>query len=240
MKPTDNSGNRSEKKTGKGGWKKLLFLLVLALPFIAFFITKHFSDVNLKMPGHYVVERVNAVSENGKLHYDTVYHRMEPFDLVNQLGHPITRKDLEGKVIVANFFHASGDSVSGRLSSVLEKIQNTFSRSDTGLRIISITTAPAHDSIPVLKHYADRYNANHDIWWFLHGSPKQVKKIAKVDFNISFKKTDSGNVLYSPMLILLDRRQYVRGYYNVLDSAQVRDCVHDISLLMIEKGKDLE
>lgn len=240
MKSTDQADKPAQKKAGKGSWKKYLFLFILALPFIALLITKHYSDINLKMPGHYVVERVNRISQNGKLHYDTVYHRLRPFDLINQLGHHITRNELEGKVAVVGFFHTGDDSISNQLSRIFEKIQNTYARSDTGLRILSVTTTPASDSVPVLKQYADRYNANHDIWWFLNGSLRQVKEMAKIDFQLPLKEKDSGKILYSPMMILLDRHQYVRGYYDVRDSAKVRECVHNISLLMLEKEKDFE
>jgi protein SCO1/2 len=218
-------------------WGKVLFLLILGLSFIGFLIVKHLSDKNIRMPGYYVVERINGVFENGKEHYDTLYHRMRDFDLVNQLGHHIHRSGLEGKVTLVVFFRTSGGPRTEAQTTLLQKIQDTFAQSDSGLHILSITTDPRHDSVAALKAYADRYRANHDMWWFLRGDTAQIADIARRDFGVNLYAADSSLVGFFPRIILLDKRQYVRGYFDATDSLQIRRCVSSIPMLMLQKEK---
>jgi len=36
-------------------------------------------------------------------------------------------------------------------------------------------------------------------------------------------------------LVLIDKQRYVRGYYNGLDTAELRKCADDIGLLSMQK-----
>lgn len=193
------------------------------------------------MPRYYVVESINGVYEKGKEHFDTVYHRLNNFNLVNQLGQPVSRESLTGKVTLVTFFPTTDSIKSSYMSAILKKIENTYERSDSGFHILTFTTNPQHDSVNVLKNYADNLQVNHDVWWFLTGEKAKIANIAKTDFEIDLQKADSSDTsLYSPQFILMGKRQYVRGYYNAFDSSQVRQCVRDISMLMLEKVKDEE
>lgn len=189
------------------------------------------------MPPYYVVERINGKGGGGEMQYDTTYHRLRDFDLVNQLGNHIFRKDLDGKVALVAFFYTADSTVAPYISDIFQKIQDTYLRSQSGLRLLCISTDASRDSVETLKNYADRFRTNHDMWWFLTGPADQVLDMAKTDFQLPLKKNAAGN-LYSPVVVLLDREQYVRGYFNIKDSAQVQKCVRDISLLMIEKTKN--
>lgn len=189
------------------------------------------------MPPYYVVQRIDGVGEGGEMRYDTLYHRMDNFALVNQLGQEITRGDLEGKVALVAFFYTGDSVIAPGMSDIFQKIQDTYLRSQADLRLLSVSTDPGRDSAEVLKNYADRFRTNHDMWWFLTGPRDSVLNMAKTDFQLSLEQGDSGR-FRSPVVVLLDRRQYVRGYFNVLDSGEVKKCVRDISLLMIEKTRN--
>lgn len=228
------------KKTIRNILGKVLFLVILGLSFIGFLIVKNLSDKNFRMPGHFVVERINNVLEDGKVKSDTVFHRMRDFNLTNQLGKRVTRSSLEGKVTLVTFFHTTDTLVAPHMSRILQKIQDTFVPNDSGLHILSITTDPVHDSVLALKAYADRLRTDHDVWWFLHGTAAQAADMAKTDFQVDLKRTDSTSAPYSPLMILLDKEEYVRGYYDVMDSAQVRGCVTAISMLMLESSKPVQ
>lgn len=189
------------------------------------------------MPPYYVVQSISGQGGSGEMRYDTVFHRMRDFDLVNQLGKHITRSDLEGRVTLLAFFHTTGKEVAPHLSDIFQKIQDTYARSQSGLHLLSISTDPQQDSVEALKEYADRYRTNHDMWWFLTGPQDNILDMAKTDFQLTLKADSSGN-FYSATLVLLDKEQYVRGYFNVMDSTEVKKCVSDISLLMIEKTRN--
>lgn len=216
---------------------KLLIAVILGLSFIGFLIVKHLSDDRLAMPGHYVVERINRVATDGEVRTDTVYHQMRGFQMPNQLDKAITLSNLDNKVTLVSFFSTRNTRVAPRVARILLKVQRTFARSDSGLHILSITTDPGFDTVGALKAYADHYDANHDVWWFLRGAPGQAADIAKTDFEVRLEQGDSTSAPYSSTLVLLDKRAYVRGYYDALDSAAMTRCVTAISMLMLEPQK---
>ena len=189
------------------------------------------------MPPHYVVERVVHSQKDGETFTDTVYHRLRPFAMVNQLGDTITLSAIDGTLTLVNFFSAQDTTVSAKVARALKKLASSFAQSDTGFHVLSITTDPVADSLPVLLDYAFRLQVKHNVWWFLRDSLSVVKDIAATDFKVSLKPHGPQNLLSSPTLVLLDRFQHVRGYYNALDSTAVRRCARDLSLLMIEKEK---
>lgn len=216
-----------------------MLLFILALPFVGAFILFRISKKDLQMPRYYVVESINGTFEKGKEHFDTVYHRLNDFNLTNQLGNTVSRKDLDGRVTLVAFYPTTDSLQAIRMSTILKKIENTYERSDSGFHILTLTTNPGHDSVNVLKTYADNLQTNHDVWWFLTGSRQEILKMAKTDFEITLQKADSGDTsLYSPLFILMGKNQYVRGYYDAFDSSRVKKCVRDISMLMLEKVKN--
>lgn len=220
-------------------WNKVVPLFILALPVIGAFILYRISKKDLQMPRHYVVESIHGTYEKGKEHFDTVYHRLNDFSLTNQLGNTISRENLTGKVTLVTFFPTTDSNKASYMSAILKKIENTYERSDSGFHILTFTTNPSHDSVNFLKNYADNLQANQDVWWFMTGSRSQILAMAKTDFEITLQKANSNDTsLYSPMFILMGKNQYVRGYYDAFDSARVKQCVRDISMLMLEKMRN--
>lgn len=220
-------------------WNKVVPLFILALPVIGAFILYRISKKDLQMPRHYVVESIHGTYEKGKEHFDTVYHRLNNFSLTNQIGNTISREDLVGKVTLVTFFPTTDSIKASHMSAILKKIENTYERSDSGFHILTLSTNPLHDSVTLLKNYADSLQVNHDVWWFLTGSRPEILTMAKTDFEITLQKANSSDTsLYSPMFILMGKNQYVRGYYDAFDSSRVRQCVRDISMLMLEKMKN--
>lgn len=217
---------------------KVLILLILGLSFIGFLIVKNLSDKNFRMPGHFVVERIDRVQEGSGFRNDTVFHRMRDFQMTNQLDKAVTRTQLEGKVTIVTFFSTRDTLAASRVMPVLQKIQRTFAASDSGLHILSITTDPAYDTVGALKAYADRLAVNHDLWWFLRGQAGQAADIAQTDLGLSVAQVDSAAFSHSPILVLLDKQEFVRGYFEAPDSASMDRCVTAISLLMLEAKHD--
>lgn len=228
-------GNSPDKKNTI---RKYLFIFVLIAPVIGFVYTKFMTDKNLKMPPHLVTDRIIQIpGKNGKIKTDTIYKRMRPFEMENQLGDTIGLEDMDGWVTLVNFFKGKDGEVSGPTLSALQKIAHSYARSDTSLRILSISVDPEEDSLPALLDLSFSFEVNHDVWWFLRGDIDSVKAIAEEDFNFPLETDSDGKVVPSSKLILLDRFQHVRGYYDALDQKELKQCVHDLSLLIISKEK---
>lgn len=208
------------------------------LPLSFYFIARYLSKDKIHMPRHYGVERV----EN---QHDTVYHRVANLSLTNQLGEKIsTDSTLKGKILVVNFFFANCPTICPKLTGNVTLLQKAFRKNpkmennlDTAVQFLSITVDPAHDSFQLLRQYADRFRANHDSWWFLTGDKKEIYNFARNELHLAVGPGDGGaeDFIHTEKLTLIDKDRFIRGYYDGLDTLQLRKCADDIVLLTLEK-----
>jgi protein SCO1/2 len=182
-----------------------------------------------------------AVTREGKTTMDTVWHKVKPVELTNQFGRKVTLndKELEGKILVVDFFFTSCPSICPTLTRSMKKIQDAFNKTDTILRYVSITVDPVRDSAARLKAYGDKFNINHDTWWMLTGEKKDVYDLALNEFkaNIAQEEGVDTNFIHTDKFFLLDKNRVVRGWYSGLDSAHLDRLINDAVLLMMEKDK---
>jgi len=216
--------------------------VALVLPLSFYFITKvYLGKHNIHLPPRYIVEGVDSQVVNGKMHYDTVYHKVSDLVLTNQLGKQISiNKDLAGKALVINFFFVNCPTICPRLTgNIAHFLQNAFKKNDSTVHFLSLTVNPVHDSFPVLRAYADHYNVNHDHWWFLTGDKKTIYDFARNQLFVSVQPGDGGpdDFIHTEKIVLVDKHRNIRGYYNGLDTAELRRCADDLALLTIEKDK---
>ena len=117
---------------------------------------------------------------------------------------------------------------------------DTRNKIDTSVvQFVSFSIDADHDTVKVLKDYADKFGVNHDNWWMLTGNPKTIANFAfqelKVD-QFSGEPVDS-DFVHTNRFVVLDKDYVVRGYYNGLDTVEVAKLARDIGLLMMEKDK---
>lgn len=213
--------------------------LAVILPLLSYFIVDHYSKDSLVMPRRYFYDSVVNTMEKGKTINDTVWHPVRPFKLVNQFGKPVSLDEWKDKIIVADFFFTSCPSICPTLTRSMKKLQDAFTKTDTIVRFVSFTVDPKRDSAARLKAYADKYNVNHDSWWFLTGPKNEIYDIALNEFKASVAQEDGvdTNFIHTDKFFLLDKDRVVRGWYSGLDSAHLDKLVDDVILLMMERDK---
>jgi len=199
------------------------------------------------MPRHYMVERTDSLTRDGKVKYDTVYHKVADLCLSNQLGANVClNKDLDGKILVIDFFYVSCPNICPHLTSNMSLLQGAFKKDmkkenpvEVSFQLVSVTVNPGADSVPALRAYADRYNVNHDHWWFLTGDKKSIYNYARNELGLAVGPGDGGaeDFIHTEKIVLLDKNRNIRGYYNGLDSAEIKHCADDIILLTLEREK---
>jgi protein SCO1/2 len=208
------------------------------------------------MPRRFYWDNVVADTINGKVKYDTVWHKTQDATLVNQLGDTIHLDSIKGKIIVADFFFTHCPSICPTLTKNMVKMQQSFMRGgdpmhriDTSVvQFLSFTVDPERDSVAALKKYTDHFGVNPDNWWFLTGPKKTIYDLALNEFKLGM--IDGNGIdtafVHTQKFILLDRDHVVRGqwglqsYYDGLDTASLNTMEHDIGLLMLEKSQGAE
>jgi protein SCO1/2 len=172
---------------------------------------------------------------NGKTETDTVYQTIPNFRFVNQYGDTITDKSLDGDIYVADFFFTSCPSICPVMARNMLKVYNAF-KSTGNFKIISHTIDPKHDSVPVLKKYADKLGVTGNTWWFLQGQKEATYNIAEKNYLVAVKQDSSaaGGYVHQGYFVLVDKQKRVRGAYDGTDPKQVDQLIADIKTLQTE------
>ncbi len=77
-------------------------------------------------------------------------------------------KVFDGNIYVADFFFTTCPSICPIMHRNMLSVYKAF-KSTGDFKIISYTIDPKHDSVPVLKKYADKLGVTGNTWWFLQG-----------------------------------------------------------------------
>jgi protein SCO1 len=225
----------------------LAFCVAVVTPLVFFTITDYKSKTAVAMPRRYFYDSVASSIRDGKQFTDTLWHQVDNIHLVNQLGNAVSLNQLAGKVIVADFFFTHCPSICPFLTRNMKKMQDALKINDETRRIdtsfvqfLSFSVDPERDTVAALKKYADKYGVNPDVWWLLTGPKKTIYDFALNELKLGI--ADGGgvdsNFIHTEKMVLLDKYQVVRGYYNGLDSADLSKLAKDIVLLMLEKDKN--
>ncbi|WP_295127025.1 SCO family protein [uncultured Chitinophaga sp.] len=180
---------------------------------------------------------MDTVFKGGKATYDTVFHKVRDFELTNQFGQKVKLSDLEGKIVVVDFFFTSCPTICPKLTTNLKLLQNAFLKNDTLIQILSLTVDPTRDTVAAIKQYADKFQINPDNWFILTGDKKEIYDLARNEFYVSVTQGDGGpdDFVHTEKLVLLDKDRHIRGYYNGLDTTAIGKLAGDIATINIAK-----
>lgn len=221
----------------------LAVAIALLIPLVSYFWVKQASENATPIPNHYLPDTVITRIEQGKMKDDTVWHRVAGFRLVNQLGDTVSLYDLQGKLIVMDYFFTSCGSVCPRLTANMLKMQQSFAKGgkvmetpDSSIvQFISFSVDPETDSVARLKKYADRFGIDPGNWWLLTGNRDSIYNYAFEQLKVDKFDTIPINpdFVHTTRFVLIDKNFNVRGYYNGLDSTSLDKLSKDIGLLML-------
>jgi protein SCO1/2 len=228
--------------------RKALLAIALAvfIPLVSYLVVKSYADDTSFIPPRYHYDTVITKVEKGIEVSDTVWHSAKDIRLKNQLGETVSLSDLNGKILVVDFFFTHCISICPKLTANMKRLQAAIKTKDPAklvdtpfVQFVSFTVDPERDSPVVLKKYADKFKINHDTWWMLTGDKKTIYDfgINEVKLGVPDSNSVDTNFIHSEYFVLLDRDRVVRGYYNGLDTVALNKLSEDIVFLMLEKDK---
>lgn len=166
----------------------------------------------------------------------SAFHKIRPFNLINQENQSFTEKDIEGKICVADFFFTTCPGICPKITKNMSDIQKEFINDDEIL-LLSHSVTPEKDSVPVLNQYAKDKNISFKRWKLLTGSKNEIYDLGRkyyfVEEDEGIKK---GNdvFLHTENFILIDKQRHIRGIYNGLDPNSMQNLIKDIKILKAE------
>jgi protein SCO1/2 len=169
------------------------------------------------------------------------YGRVPEFSLVERSGKPATLGDLRGKIWVADFIYTSCTDTCPLQTAAMARLQDKWTE-HPGLKLVSFSVDPEHDTPPVLSRYADRYKADAARWLFLTGDKQEISRLIQQGFRLSATPalndgSGAGVILHSPRFVLVDEAAEIRGYYDSRDPQALQRLSSDVETLM-KKGKE--
>ena len=216
--------NKNLVKTGI-----LSLLLVVPVLFIIFLNTGKNT---------YQLERFRDVEGNPTkylLNEDGKPHKLPPFSFTDQDGKTITEKDIEGKVVIADYIFTRCQTICPKMSSNLESVQRAFA-DNPNVVLLSHTVDPEYDTVQVLNSYAKLHGALSGKWHFLTGEKEKLYKQASEGYKIVASEEANGPdaFVHSDRIVLLDRNGFIRGYYNGTDSMQIDTLILETKIVLSE------
>jgi cytochrome oxidase Cu insertion factor (SCO1/SenC/PrrC family) len=112
-----------------------------------------------------------------------VYGSIPDFALINQLGRPVRRVDLSGKVWIASFIFTTCPDECPLMTAEMSRLQSDLANV-SDLLFVSISVSPEHDTPAVLSEYASQFQADPNRWFFLTGDKRAIYHLAREGFRL--------------------------------------------------------
>jgi len=162
-----------------------------------------------------------------------VHHQIADFEFLNQDGRLVTNHDFEGGVYIANFFFTRCLSICPPMQEKVATLYHKF-KQNSQVKFLSHSIDNQHDNPDILKDYAQKWNVNTKIWHFVTGSQDSIYDIARNSYQTSFLQTgtDSQDFIHSTILILIDQKRQIRGYYDSTNPEELEKLEENIETLL--------
>src|SRR5690606_10168016 len=105
--------------------------------------------------------------------------------------------------------------------------------------LLSHTIDPKHDTVAVLREYADLLQVSSQKWHFVTGDKDAIYGMAeKYLVSAMEDEQEAGGFIHSGAFILVDENRNIRGVYDGTVAEQVDKLLQDIPKLLNEKNAD--
>lgn len=168
---------------------------------------------------------------------------VQNFSFTDQNGQPVTENNVDGKVYLTNYFFTTCKGICPKMNFNLKGVYDQF-KNDKDFAIISHSSMPETDSVPLLKEYEEKMlpddHNNPAKWYFVTGSKDSLYKMARQSYLLDNDKNNTENIkeafIHTQFIALVDRQKRVRGIYDGLKPDEIAQMEKDIAKLL--NGKD--
>jgi protein SCO1/2 len=167
---------------------------------------------------------------------DTLYHTIPDFSFIDQDSSLVTPETFKGSIYVADFFFTTCPTICPKMKREMLRVYEKY-KGNEKVKILSHSIDPKHDSVAVLKDYADRLGVAGSQWHFVTGDREVIFDIAQKSYMVSAleDEREPGGVVHSGAFILVDSDRRVRGYYDGTNAEEVDKLMRDMDLLLQEE-----
>jgi len=190
--------NQPARRTG---WSVLIGLVLVVLTLLLAFVLvqlKSRSASSLPLP---------------------VYGQIADFALTNQNGRAVSLADLRGQVWVADIIFTRCPGPCLKMTKQMKTLQAAMPPGSQ-TKLVTLTTDADFDTPPVLKAYADRFEADPHRWMFLTGTKKDIAKLAIDSLKLTAiekkpedRESPEDLFVHSTIFVIADKQARLRGVF---------------------------
>ncbi|WP_375418948.1 SCO family protein [uncultured Hymenobacter sp.] len=168
---------------------------------------------------------------------DTIFATAPAFQLTNQMGQPVTNQTFAGRAYITDFFFATCPGICPKMQSELLKVYQKY-QADPRLVLLSHTIDPEHDTLSVLRDYAERLGVGPgqaSRWHFATAPKDTIFRLAKAYYTAAMpEKTAPGGFAHNGTFALVDDQGHIRGLYDSLNPTEMTRLQAELPLLLAE------
>lgn len=209
--------------------KKTVYLcLALLVPVFLILFFTIFASSRHKLPVFFAYDSIET--ERGYIITDA--HTIPSYKLTDQTGAEFNSITYDSSFKVYDFIFTRCGATCPKMSTQMIRVQEAF-KHDKDIVMISLSVDPDHDSSEVLAQYAKQYNAIPGKWFFLTGAKDSIYTLGQREFFLTTKQNDEDltDFLHSERLILVDKKGWIRGYYNGTEEKEVDRLITELKVL---------
>ena len=209
------------KRNKTSNW---FMILVLVLPLLVFGLVKLFEFHFQPLPYY-----GKSYQQQDSIHA----YQVTPFKFTNQDGKEITGDFISDKIWVACYFFTTCPSICPKMIAGMGEVQERF-KNEKGLRMVSFTVDPEHDTPRILNDYAHVKSIDTKQWSLVTGNKTELYRYARKELKLVATDGDGGpqDFIHSDRLVLIDKENHIRGYYDGTEQSEVKQLMHDIESLL--------
>ena len=148
-----------------------------------------------------------------------VYGQIADFGLTNQDGRAVSLADLRGQVWVADIIFTRCPGPCLKMTKQMKALQDGLPPGSP-TKLVTLTTDADFDTPPVLKAYAERFQADPQRWTFLTGTKKDIAnlaidslKLTAIEKKPEERESPQDLFVHSTIFVLADKRAQLRGVF---------------------------
>ncbi|MBI35363.1 MAG: SCO family protein [Flavobacteriales bacterium] len=167
------------------------------------------------------------INESG----EEIDYTVSDFKFVNQNNQIITLDKYKNQVYVTDFFFTTCQTICPVMTNQLSRVQRKLN--GINFSILSHTVNPEYDTTDVLLDYAQKMGADLSNWDFVTGEAQKIYRQAATYQLTAIKDTSQPiPFVHSEFLVLVDKKNRIRGLYDGTDTTEVNNLIEDIKWLV--------
>lgn len=162
--------------------------------------------------------------------------RIGDFSLINQNNDTITQDYYKGKIYIADFFFTTCQTICPIMTEHMVEIQQEL-KNDPEIKLLSHSVIPTYDTPDILKKYAIQKGVDDTRWNLVTGSQREIFTLARKHYlavqDIPGTEDDL-DMVHTENFMLIDKKGYIRGYYDGTKDEAILNLLEDIEVLKME------